>query len=110
MDVTVIAFLVLLGGTPAEHVIQMPSMDDCMRASEFVAQAQCLDRDEYGQHLETATAATASGALIAPPPPSDPLLAFPSATQRRVRNALNPVPTTPTLPVRRLTARKAAAS
>jgi hypothetical protein len=111
MDVSVIAFLVLLGGSPAEHVIQMPSMDDCMRASEFVAQAQCLDQEEYDQHVETATAATASGALIAPPPPApSPMQAFPSATQRRVRNALNPVPTTPTMPVRRLTARKAAPS
>jgi hypothetical protein len=110
MDVTVIAFLVLLGGTPAQHVIQMPSMDDCMRASEFVAQAQCLDQEEYDRHVETAVANTASGALIAPPPPSDPMQAFPSASQRRVRNALNPVPTTPTMPVRRLIARKASQS
>ena len=108
MDATVIAFLVLLGGTPAEHVIQMPSLDECMRASEFVAHAQCLDPEEYNQHVRESTAATASGALIAtPPPPPNPAQSFPSATQRRIRNALNPVPTTPTSPVRRLTARKA---
>lgn len=111
MDGTVIAFLVLLGGTPAEHVIQMPSLDDCLRASEFVAQAQCLDQEEFDRHVETAAASTASGALIAPPPPApSPMQSFPSAAQRRVRNALNPVPTTPTLPVRRLIARKASQS
>jgi hypothetical protein len=110
MDATVVAFLVLLGGTSAEHVIRMPSMDDCMRAAEFVAQAQCLDEPEYGEHVATSGAspnsgATVSGALVAPPP--DAMKNFPSAAQRRVRNALDPVPTTPTLPMRRLTARRA---
>jgi hypothetical protein len=82
-----------------------------MRAAEFVAQAQCLDQAEYDRHVEEQAAATASGALIAaPPPPPDPTQGFPSATQRRIRNALNPVPTTPTLPIRRLAARKAGGS
>jgi hypothetical protein len=110
MDVTVIAFLVLLGGTPAEHVIRMPSIDECMRAAEFVAQAQCLDQEEYDQHVEASTAATASGSLVAPPPAANPAQSFPSATQRRIRNALNPVPTTPTVPVRKFSARKASGS
>lgn len=111
MDATVIAFLVLLGGTSAEHVIRMPTMDDCMRAAESVSQAQCLDEQEYAEHVATGGAApnsgaTASGALLAPPP--NAMQNFPSAAQRRVRNALNPVPTTPDVPTRRLIARKAA--
>jgi D-alanine-D-alanine ligase-like ATP-grasp enzyme len=112
MDAAVIAFLVLLGGTSAEHVIRMPSMDDCLRASETVAQAQCMDETEYAEHVAisgaspNSGASTVSGALMAPPP--NAMQNFPSAAQRRVRNALNPVPTTPTTPVRRLAARKAA--
>jgi hypothetical protein len=108
---SVIAFLVLLGGTPAEHVIRMPSMDDCVRAAEFVAQAQCLSQEDYDRQREDIGATgTVSGALIAPPPAFDPLLALPSAAQRRVRNVLYPVPTSATSPVRRLLARRAAAS
>ena len=104
MDAKTIAFLVLLGGTPAEHVIQMQSIDDCLRAGEFVAQVQCMDESEYAEHVAESETATVSGALVAPP---NPMQNMPSATQRRLRNVLNPTPVTPTTPIRRLSARKA---
>ena len=47
MAVTTIAFLVLLGGTPAEHIIAMPSMSECHRAAEGVSSFQCLTADEF---------------------------------------------------------------
>ena len=110
MDVKIIAFLVLLCGTPAEHVIEMPSMDDCLRASEFVVQARCLDTDEFAAHLAEVSAVSADRPTIPELAPGGALQNWPSATQRRLRNVMNPTPTPPTLPLRRSSTRKGAPS
>lgn len=92
MGAKAIAFLVLLGGTPAEHVIEMPSFDECQRAAEFVAQAECMTQGDFDSHLlansyvET-DIKPASGDLAEP---GAALQNFPSATARRLRNVMNP--------------------
>ena len=116
MNVTTIAFLVLLGGTPSEHVITMPSYDDCQRAAETVSQFDCLNADQFDARLRnTRRIATDMQPASAPAPGETPLskptvdpartetaiTGMPSATQRRVRNALYP-PSQPQLTPRNL--------
>ena len=102
MDVATIAFLVLLGGTSAEHIIAMPSMADCRRAAEGVTSYQCLTADEFDERINNinnmqSDFAPASG-------PTDPVTnsngepemkameGTPSALKRQVRKALDPQP------------------
>lgn len=100
MAVTTIAFLVLLGGTPAEHIIAMPSMSECHRAAEGVNSFQCLTADEFDARfqavgsiqsdLQTASASIESVAMPSGVPEVKPLEGTPSALKRQVRKALNP--------------------
>ena len=108
MNISTIAFLVLLGGTPEEHVILLDGMDECHRAAESITQYSCMNADEYDAHLRSgghtrSAFQTASGPLgRATPEQSAPartvdkaaseeaLVAMPSAVQRRVMDALYP--------------------
>lgn len=99
MDVATIAFLVLLGGSPAEHIIAMPTMDDCYRAAETLTQFQCLNADEFDTYIrESGNTQTdlqpASGEPVTAPtvlPQADNKMeGVPSALKRRAHNALYP--------------------
>ncbi len=103
MDVATIAFLVLLGGTPAEHIIAMPSMDDCRRAAESISSYQCLTADEFDARINNVTNiqsdfAPASGPSTDPvtnsngEPEMKAMEGTPSALKRQVRRALDPQP------------------
>lgn len=101
MGVSTIAFLILLGGTAAEHIIEMSSYDDCRRAAETISQFECLSADEFDARLkETNRIETdmlpASGHSTPPRPTVDPvqtesaISGMPSAVQRQIRDALYP--------------------
>jgi hypothetical protein len=102
MDVSTIAFLVLLGGTPAEHIIAMPSMADCRRAAETIASYQCLTADEFDERIRNVN--NISSDLAPASGPTDPVTnsngepeiktreGTPSALKRQVRKALDPQP------------------
>jgi hypothetical protein len=100
MDVTTIAFLILLGGTPAEHIIAMPTMADCYRAAESVTQFECLTVDEFDrriredQNVETdlQTAGEPVTAPTVPPQAENRMEGVPSALKRRAHSVLYPVP------------------
>jgi hypothetical protein len=110
MDITAVAFLVLLGGTSAEHVIPMPSMEDCHRAAETIASYECLTADEFDNRVRTVGNSQtdlqpASGDPVAMPtgtPEIKPLEGTPSALKRQVRRALTPEPSShPVYPAKR---------
>jgi len=102
MDVVTIAFLVLLGGTSAEHIIAMPSMDECRRAAESVSSYQCLTADEFDERMRNLNSISSDFAPASGP--TDPvtnsngepeiraLEGTPSALKRQVRKALDPQP------------------
>jgi hypothetical protein len=100
MAVTTIAFLILLGGTSAEHIIAMPSMSECRRAAESVNSFQCLTADEFDARIQNVgsiqsdiqTASTSPDPVAMPSgtPEVKPLDGTPSALKRQVRKALNP--------------------
>jgi len=102
MDVATIAFLVLLGGTPAEHIIAMPSMADCQRAAESVSSYQCLTADQFDERINNVTNmqsdfAPASGPTDAVTnsngePEMKAMEGAPSALKRQIRKALDPQP------------------
>jgi len=104
MDVATIAFLILLGGTSAEHIIAMPSMEDCRRAAESVAASQCLTADEFDARiqqtssiqsdLQTASASSDPVAMPSGIPEMKAMDGAPSALKRQARKALNPDPET----------------
>ena len=104
MDVTTIAFLILLGGTSAEHIIAMPSMDDCKRAAESIGAYQCLTADEFDLRIQQTssiqsdlqTASTSPDPVAMPSgiPEVKPMDGAPSALKRQARRALNPEPET----------------
>lgn len=109
MDVSTIAFLVLLGGTPAEHIISMPSYDDCQRAAETLSLFECLDADQFEAKLKEtkriqSDLQPASGDIPPSRPTVDPaqtesaVNGMPSALRRQARNALYPLPDTQLTP------------
>ena len=100
MDVATIAFLILLGGTPAEHIIGVSSMDDCYRAAESLVNFECLTADEFdgrtragGGTASDPQPASGPGNPVAMPsgtPEIKPMDGAPSALKRQIRRALNP--------------------
>lgn len=101
MTVSTIAFLVLLGGTPSEHIIAMSNYDDCRRAAETLSQFECLTADQFDARLkDTSRIPTdmqpASGDISPPGPIVDraqtesAISGMPSAVQRQIRDALYP--------------------
>lgn len=102
MAVTTIAFLILLGGTSAEHIIAMPSMADCQRAAESVSSYQCLTADEFDERMQNITNIPSDFAPASGPtdgvtnsngePEMKAMEGAPSALKRQVRKALDPQP------------------
>lgn len=101
MDVATIAFLILLRGTPTEHVIVVPSMDDCHRTAESLANFECLTADEFDERTRAGGATSdlqpASGpnnpvAMPSGTPEIKPMDGAPSALKRQIRRSLAPQP------------------
>ena len=91
----------MLGGTPAEHIISMPSYDDCQRAAETLSLFECLDANQFEAKLkETNRIQTDMQPASGDPAPSRPTVdpaqtesavnGMPSAVQRQIRDVLYP--------------------